>query len=132
MRGRYASWYRSPIGGCPPLKDGVGEGADRPVDRGLLQQPARLFLERLNRVDPVPDDVIWRNGSDGFDDCLVAAENCEEVAVADDLDRPFGGAPQRGVVDGRDCRVAAWVAQGDGSNGRYHTTSDWMCTSLRS
>jgi hypothetical protein len=73
----------------------VGEGADRPVDRGLLQQPARLFLERLNRVDPVPDDVIWRNGSDGFDDCLVAAENCEEVAVADDLDRPFGGAPQQ-------------------------------------
>jgi hypothetical protein len=73
--------------------------------------------------------MIWRNGSDGFDDRLICAENCEGVAVAEDLDRPFGGAPQRGVVDRRDCRVAAWPSQGDGSNGRYHTTSDWMRTS---
>ncbi len=54
--------------------------------------------------------MIWRHGGDGFDDCLVRAEDREEVAVANDFDRPFRCAPQRGLVDRRDRRVAARLA----------------------
>ncbi len=54
--------------------------------------------------------MIWRDGGDGFDDRLVRAEDREEVAVANDLDRAFCGAPQRGLVDGRDRRVTAGLA----------------------
>ena len=82
--GRRASGVRSPRAGLP----GVGSAARPRVDRSwLLQQPPRLFLRRIDRVDPVPDDMAGCHGGGRVDDCFVGAENGDEVAVADDLDR---------------------------------------------
>src|ERR1700722_13470474 len=41
------------------------------------------------------------HGGGGVNHGLVGAENRDEVAVADDLDRPFAGTADRGLVDGR-------------------------------
>ncbi len=84
------------------------------VDRGLLQQPARLFLKRVQCLDIVPGDMARRDGSGGFDDGFVRADNGEKIAVADDLDRAFGGTADRRLVDGPDRRAAARLAHDSG------------------
>src|SRR5215471_20284127 len=82
---------------------GIGPGrADDSVDRRLLQQPPRLFLKRVDRIDTVPGNVVGRDRGGGFDDRLVRAEDRKEIAVAKDLDRPLRRTPERSVVDGRD------------------------------
>ena len=89
---------------------GWGRGADCPVDRGLLQQPPCLFLKRVDRVDPVPGDVVSSDAGDGLDDRLVGAEDGQKVAMADDLDRPSRSPPEGGVIDSRYRGVAAGLA----------------------
>src|SRR6516225_11792644 len=58
-----------------------GRRADRAIDRGLLQEPARLLLERVDRVDSVPDDMIGRHCGDGFDNRFVISEDGEKIAA---------------------------------------------------
>jgi hypothetical protein len=84
--------------------------ADSPVDRGLLQQPSGFFLVRVDRVEAVPGDMIGCDGRDSLDHRLVGTEDREEIAVADDFDRPFRGPAQRGLVDLGDCCTAARLA----------------------
>ena len=43
--------------------------------------------------------MIGRHGGDRFDNRLVGTENGQEVAMADNLDRPFRRTAQRGLVD---------------------------------
>src|SRR5215472_13936001 len=58
-----------------------------------------------------------RSDSSGrLDDRLVRPEDGEKVAVAEDLDRPLRGAPESGLVNGRDRRAAARLAH----NARMH------------
>ena len=76
-----------------------GRRADRLVDRGLLQQPARLLLERVQRLDIVPGDMARRDAGRGLDGGLVGAEDRDEITVADDLDRSLGGTADRRLVD---------------------------------
>src|SRR5258708_37474328 len=83
---------------------------ERLIDRRLLQQPARLFLERVDRIDPVPGDMAWRHRSGGIDRGLIGAENGDEIAVTDDLDRPFCGTADRSLVDAGDCAAAPRLA----------------------
>src|SRR4029077_14591797 len=73
--------------------------ADGLVDRRLLQQPPRLFLEWVDRVDAVPSDMTTRNRGDSFDNRLVGTEDGDEVALAEDLDRPLRRAAQCCLVE---------------------------------
>src|SRR6266446_7997191 len=72
--------------------------------------------------------MIWRHGGDRFDDRLVRAEDGEEIAVADDLDRPFGGPPEGGVVNGRDRRAAARLAH---DTGMHHAVEHHVMNKCR-
>ena len=73
--------------------------ADRPVDRGLLQQPARLFLERVDRIDAVPGHMVRRDRGDGFDDRLVRRRgsrgSCRRERSRSALWRRAGSRPRR-------------------------------------
>src|SRR5215471_2338583 len=87
---------------------------DDAIDRGLLQQPPRLFLKRVDRIDTVPGNVVGRDRGGGFDHRLVRAEDRKKIAIADDLDRPFRAATKRGLVDRIDRRTTAWLAYDTG------------------
>src|SRR5690348_11451350 len=72
----------------------IGAGrADGPIDRRLLQEPSRLFLEWIDRLDPVPGNMTGRDRGDGVDNRLVRSNYREKIAVAEELDRSFRCAP---------------------------------------
>ena len=92
---------------------GVGRAEDT-VDRRPLQQPAGLLLGRGRRLDVLPFHMIDRGGTGGFDRGFVVAEDGEEIAVAHELDRPLGGAPDGLFIDGADGRAAVRLAHDTG------------------
>ena len=115
-------------GRLAPCRRGRGIGgrrADHPVERGLLQQPARLFLGRVDRIEPVPGDMAGRDGGDRLDGRFVRPEDREKIAVAQDLDRrprsALLGSPANGrLVDGSDRRAAARLAHHAGMHHALH------------
>src|SRR5271168_5394688 len=74
-------------------------GPQHAVDRRPLQQPARLFLSRVDRVDAVPGDMTGCDRGGSIDGCLVIAEDRDEIAVAQYVYRALGGATDRRLVD---------------------------------
>src|SRR5579863_9570599 len=54
--------------------------ADDAVYRGLLQERARLLLQRVDAIDIVPGDVARSDRRDILDDRLVGTEDREEIA----------------------------------------------------
>ena len=81
------------------------------INRWLLQQPARLLLQRVDRIEPVPGNISGRHSGGGIDGGFVGSKDSDEVAVADNLDLPLAGTADRGLVDLGDRAVRAAGAQ---------------------
>jgi hypothetical protein len=64
-----------------------------------LQQPAGLLLGWRWGFDVMPLHMIHSGNTGCFDRRLVVAKNSEEIAIADELDRPLGGAPDGIFID---------------------------------
>jgi len=94
--------------------------SNRAVDARLLQQGGRLLLQRIERLDALPCDVGRGRDCGRIDRGLVAADDGEKVAVADEIDAAARGAPDRGLVDRLDGRAAARLAHHAGMDHAVH------------
>ena len=77
---------------------GVGR-AEYPLDHRSLQKPAGLLLARGRSLDVLPCHMIDSGGTGGFDRGFTVADNCNKVAIAHELDRPFRGTANGALID---------------------------------
>ena len=63
-------------------------------------------------IASTPSQATWfdADGGDRLDHRFVGADDGEEIAVADDLDRPLRGSAQGGLVERFDRRAASRLA----------------------
>src|SRR6202162_1180841 len=73
--------------------------AEDAIDRWPLQQPVGFLLGRRRRLDILPSDTADRRGRGEVDSRLVIADDSEEILVPHELDRRFGGAFDRRLID---------------------------------